>query len=319
MVTRLSAFLLRQLDPERAHKLALYGIKLRGMFFKNPVRVGEVTKGGIHFINPVGLAAGFDKNAEVVDGLFGLKFGFVEVGSVIMRPWRGNPGPRIFRIPENRAIVNRMGLPSHGVDVIKQRLMGRKFPGPVLVNVALTPDRVYSSIEGAKEYFQTAELVKDVADAVVLNLSCPNTTEGLSFSRPKYLKVLLEHFEKWDGPAVLLKFGPVSANNEFEEALQMVLDSKRITGLVLVNTLPVSDFEGHRGGLSGAPLFKEAVKTVDLARKVCGDDMLIIGCGGVMSKEDFNIMRSAGADVVELLTGFIYRGVDLVNEILYSL
>lgn len=269
---------------------------------------------GIRFQGRLGLAAGFDKNAEAVKGLARIGFGFIEVGSVTMRPWKGNPRPRIQRFESDQAIVNHMGLPSKGVDYVVFRLKNRRPGIPVLGNVAVTPDKTQAAEDAATEYRQTADQLAGVVDAIVLNLSCPNTSEGRSFSSIDGVKTLVRAFSDWSGPPLLVKFGPSESDQDVSNAVEILL-GQGFKGIVATNTMPVDDFKGFAGGLSGRPLFAQALARVKMLRQVCGDGPVIIGCGGVLSRTDFERMREAGADLVEILTGLILKGPALVREI----
>ncbi len=313
-MTDLFARLLLKFEPETAHAIALRGLGLYGRLPVPTPKTTTVILKGIAFPRRLGLAAGFDKNAQVVAGLANIGFGFIEVGSVTLRPWQGNPRPRIFRFESEAAIVNHMGLPSMGVDYVVGRLKGEHSTVPVLGNVAVTPDREVALEAAAAEYRETAERLGGVVDAVVLNLSCPNTRDGRSFSTVEGARLLARAFAGWSETPLLAKFGPAEPGDVVSEAVE-ILVSHGFDGIVATNTLPVDNFHGASGGLSGRPLFEHALSRVRMMRRVCGEDALIIGCGGVSGRDDFRRMREAGADLVEVLTAFIFKGAGLIRDI----
>jgi dihydroorotate dehydrogenase len=285
---------------------------------------------GLRFPSPVGLAAGFDKNGHLPTAMRDLGFGFVEVGSVTARPWPGNPRPRLFRLPEERALVNRMGLGNDGAGVITARLTrGRHAVGiPVLINVAKTPDPALEGEAGVQDYLSTILRVMGVADAVVLNVSCPNTEDGRTFEDPPLLDQLLlaarEALPPGGLPPLLVKLSGDLDPGRLREVLA-VTAGHRIDGLVAINTttdrslitrVPSGALDAiGRGGLSGAPLKALARRTVAAIRSEVGDDLPIIGVGGVENAEDARALRDAGATLVEAYTGFVYGGLHFARQV----
>jgi len=330
---RLVRTLLFRLDPETAHHVAIRLLQLG--FGLGPIRgrVGErqrptdpdlvVRTLGLRFPSPLGLAAGFDKNGHLPTLMRDLGFGFVEVGSVTARPWPGNPRPRLFRLPGERALINRMGLGNDGAGVITARLTrGRHAVGiPVLINVAKTPDPRIEGEAGVQDYVTTILRVMGVADAVVLNVSCPNTEDGRTFEDPALLDDLLtaarEALPVDTLPPLLVKLSGDLDPEQLREVLA-VTGAHRVDGLVAINTsvdrslvsgVPAAELDAiGRGGLSGAPLKARARATVAAIRKEVGDDLPLIGVGGVETADDARALREEGATLVEAYTGFVYDG-----------
>jgi dihydroorotate dehydrogenase len=275
---------------------------------------GGVDLLGMHFPSRLGMAAGFDKDARVLWALWGLGFGFVEVGSVTARPWAGNPRPRVHRLPLDRAIINRMGLPSTGVEAVLPRLATRP-PFPVLINVAKTGDPSIQGDRAVEDMRATVQAVRPGAGAVVLNLSCPNTEDGRTFEDPRALRDLLQACMATPGTApILVKVSPDLSPAGLEMLAQIALMAGA-AGFVATNTSKARDglktrFPGGfpAGGLSGAPLLQRSVDTVRRLRAQAGPGVALIGCGGVMSVGDAQAFLEAGADLVEAYTGFIYEG-----------
>ncbi len=271
---------------------------------------------GLAFDHPLGLAAGFDKDARGLWGLYALGFGFVEVGSVTARPWPGNQRPRVFRLPEERALINRMGLPSQGAEVVARRLRDRP-PFPVFVNIARTPDPALDAEAGIEDICQAVDALAPVADALVLNLSCPNTPDGRTFEDPEALGALLRSVRARCGHQqrpVLVKVSP-DLGPDHLEALATTALNAGARGFVATNTslqrdcLPPPPPGGWPGGgLSGPPIRGRALAVVRHLRKIAGPEAVIVGCGGVEGREDIERFREAGADLVEAYTGFIYAG-----------
>ncbi len=314
-----------RLDPEQAHRLVIRALRavgasrrfaaaLRARLLgpaREPVRVL-----GLAFDHGLGLAAGFDKDARALWGLYALGFGFVEVGSVSARPWPGNPRPRVFRVPGERALINRMGLPSEGAEAVARRLRDRP-PIPVFVNVTRTADPSLTFEAGIEDLCRAITVLAPVSDAVVLNLSCPNTPDGRTFQEPEALAALLRAVRARCGDGsrpVLVKVGPDLDPGSLQ-ALATTALRAGVRGFVATNTtlardgLPAPPAGGWpAGGLSGPPLRERALSAVRHLREVAGRDAVIVGCGGVESREDVERFREAGADLVEAYTGFIYGG-----------
>ncbi len=328
--------LLFRLDAERAHRWTLkllsaahqLGIlQLMLPHAGSGPGSGAVELMGLTFPNRVGLAAGYDKNAACVDALGMLGFGFIEVGTVTPRPQPGNARPRIFRIPEAQAVVNRMGFPNEGVAALCARLRLRRFRGVCGVNIgknAATP------LEQAQaDYAACLRAVYPYADYVAVNVSSPNTAGLRELQREGRLAPLLESLletrsqlaqEHGRHVPLLVKLSPDLSDEELA-ATAAVIGKLRVEGVIATNTTirrpSVPDRDGAReaGGLSGAPLLELAVAAVRKLRAELGAEVPIIGVGGIGSAPDALQMRAAGADLVQVYTGLVYRGPRLVREL----
>ncbi len=286
---------------------------------------------GLDFPNPIGLAAGLDKNADHVDALGALGFGFIEVGTVTPRPQNGNPRPRLFRLPRHRALINRMGFNNKGVDHAVARLRGRRFAGIVGVNVGKNRD---TPLERALEdYGYGLEQAYPVADYVTINLSSPNTPGLRTLQTGEAFDDLLSGLgERRDRLAdahgrrvpLLVKIAPDLENAELA-GIAAAVRRHGVDGVIATNTTADhSTVAGSRhgdeaGGLSGAPLTQRANGVLrTLATRLEGA-VPLIGCGGIMSDADAAERSAAGASLLQLYTGLIYRGPALVHEAVAAL
>ncbi|MEX0821991.1 MAG: quinone-dependent dihydroorotate dehydrogenase [Rhodothermales bacterium] len=332
------------IDAERAHRLATAAARaaqmtrvnrlLEGTFEFDDIRLDQ-SIWGIDFANPVGLAAGFDKNAALVPFWATLGFGYAEVGSVSAQPSRGNPRPRAFRLPTDEALINRMGLNNKGAHKISRRLRRLKDRRriPIGVNLAKTHDPGVMGDAAVEDFRASFELMAPHADYVALNISCPNTREGKTFEEPDALASLLDavmHQREDSAPEVpvLLKLSPplsdrIVFDSAVEAAVEIGLD-RGIEGFIASNT--ASDREGlsaddeyldaiGAGGLSGRPLEARSTHLVRYLYRLTGGAVPIIGVGGVFSAEDAYRKICAGASLVQVYTGLVYRGPGLVRDI----
>lgn len=313
-----------RLDPEQAHRLAIRALQALGASpgLAAAMRRKVIGPGGtpqrllgLAFDHRMGLAAGFDKDARALWGLYALGFGFIEVGSVSARPWPGNPRPRVFRLPEERALINRMGLPSEGAEAVARRLRHRP-PIPVFVNVTRTADPSLTLGAGIEDLCRAIAVLAPVSDAVVLNLSCPNTRDGRTFQDPEALGALLRTLRDRSEVSrpILVKIGP-DVSGESLDALAGTALRGGARGFVATNTtlsrdgLPAPPSgRWPEGGLSGPPLRDRALAAVRRLREFAGRDAVIVACGGVETREDMERFREVGADLVEAYTGFVYGG-----------
>lgn len=322
--------LLMRLDPERAHGVTLSLLRSAhqlGVLRSAETRRAPVRLLGLEFANRVGLAAGFDKNGLCIDALGQLGFGFIEVGTVTPQPQPGNPRPRVFRLPEARAVVNRMGFPNEGVAPLVARLRLRRYRGVCGVNIgknAATP-----LDEAGGDYATCLKAVYAYADYVTLNISSPNTAGLRELQRESRLAPLLESLlelrarlaaEHRRHVPLLVKLSPDLADEELA-ATASVIGALGIEGVIATNTTTtrpgVAGVEnaGEPGGLSGAPLFDLSVAVVRRLRAELGSRIAIIGVGGVGSRQAARAMLDAGADLVQLYTGLVYEGPGLIREL----
>jgi len=313
------------LDPETAHNAALGFSGLAGLFAATPPAC-PVRAMGLEFPNPVGLAAGLDKHAEHVDALAALGFGFLELGGVTPRPQPGNPRPRMFRIPQAKAIINRYGLNSVGVDAFVENLKKAKTKCVRGANIGKNKDT--PNEKAADDYSHCLEMLYPHVDYVTLNVSSPNTAGLRDLQESAALSGLLQAVHgKRDvlrdrhgrNVAIALKIAP----DLDDESLRAIADTarrERIDGIVATNTTTSREavqglpFAAEPGGLSGAPLRERSTTVIRKLAAILGKELPIIGVGGISSGADAVEKLDAGATLVQLYTGLIYRGPELVHE-----
>ncbi len=320
------------LPPEQAHALGMSALRLLGAVRSAPALPAggpdlSVTSAGLRFAHPVVLAAGFDKDAEAVAGFFGAGFAGVEVGTVTPLPQPGNPAPRLFRIPEARALINRMGFNNHGVDAMAGRLraLGRR-AGPVGVNLGKNKD---TPLERAvDDYVAGVERLGALADYVVVNASSPNTPGLRSLQQPEQLRALLTTVRVRlqavsHGKPLFLKIAPDLAPDEVDAIVDVAVEVG-IAGLICTNTtLARPGVEGpiaaEAGGLSGAPLAPLAMETLRRAAARGRGRLALWASGGVFTADDVLGRLAAGADLVQIYTAFVYEGPGYVPRLLTEL
>jgi len=280
---------------------------------------------GMRFPNRVGLAAGFDKNATAVDGLGRLGFGFIEVGTVTPRPQRGQGKPRLFRLPAAHALVNRLGFPNDGAGAVAARLRRRRYRGVVGINIGKNADTPLA--RAVDDYVSCLRTLRSVADYITINVSSPNTAGLRELQGGDYLRPLLTSLieERDRGAAtegrklpLLVKLSPDLSADELR-GITDLLKALPIDGVVATNTTVGRDgtrsvADGYTGGLSGQPLKSLALDVVTQLRAQLGRHFPIIGVGGIDSPEAALSMRHAGADLIQVYTGLIYRGPSLVTR-----
>ena len=335
----LARALLFRLDPERAHELTLESLaRSQGTplewAYRNRLVEDPVTLAGLRFPNRVGLAAGLDKNARCIDGLGAMGFGFVEVGTVTPRPQPGNPRPRLFRLPQANALINRLGFNNDGLDAFVANVRRSRFRerGRILgLNIgknAATP------IENAtSDYLACLDGVYPHADYVTINISSPNTSNLRSLQGDAALDGLLGAIAQRRSQLadqhgrrvpVFVKIAP-DLNAAQVGVIAATLQLHGMDGVIATNTTISRDaVQGlphaqETGGLSGAPVFEASNRVIAQLRAALGSAFPIIGVGGIMSAEDAVAKMRAGADVVQVYTGLIYRGPALVGEIARAL
>jgi len=317
--------LLFQLSPETAHRIVHSGLEL---FQRTPARSLvsrrytveddrlETTAFGQQFPNPVGVAAGFDKNAEVVPALGALGFGFVEIGGVTARPQAGNARPRMFRLPEDEALINRMGLNNHGAEAVGRRLAKIDVPFPVGVNIAKS--ETVDPSEAPADYRETYQHVAEGGDFFVVNVSCPNSQGFEELQNRDSMAAIIGELRDGGASPLLIKLSPDLPEPAIDDALSIV-DEFDLEGVVATNTTtsrPASLRSPDRvegGGLSGAPIRSTATEMVGYVAE--RTDVPVVGVGGVASAEDAYEKIRAGASVVQLYTGLVYRGPSIARDI----
>jgi len=306
---------------------------LREMFVISDRRL-EKTVFGLIFPNPVGLAAGFDKDARFFDELSCLGFGFVEIGTVTPLPQSGNPRPRLFRLKEDHALINRMGFNNEGVDKAVERLRNRK--SNIIIGGNIGKNKVTPNEDAVNDYLLCFEKLYDHVDYFVVNVSSPNTPDLRELQDKKPLQALLGKLMSVRSVYVaagrkkrplLLKIAPDLNNSQLDDIVAIVKDTG-IDGVVATNTTIARDgLETERadleligaGGLSGKPLEKRSTEVIRYLSEKSGGSFPIIGVGGIHSAEDAMAKIKAGASLVQLYTGFIYEGPSLVSRINKSL
>lgn len=319
----LSKPLLFKMDSEKAHALTIKLMK-SGLSPCPPHQnypMLETTLWGHKFPNPVGLAAGFDKNAEVIDAAFKLGFGFVEVGTVTPKPQHGNPKPRIFRDPKNEAVINRMGFPNLGMNAFKANLekfldKGTRPAGVVGINIGMNK----SQTEPAKDYGVLIKMLAPMADYLTVNISSPNTPGLRDLQKREPLLDLLgtikEERQKACGdypPPILVKLAP-DLDEAQQGELAGALKQAGVDGIILTNTtldrsafLP-DNFRNQQGGLSGVPLREKSTEIIRNFYKLTQGEIPIIGVGGISSGDDAYAKIKAGASLVQLYSSLVFQG-----------
>ncbi|WP_454598106.1 quinone-dependent dihydroorotate dehydrogenase [Qipengyuania sp. SM2507] len=315
------------LEPERAHRLTVAALKV--MPGRAPAPTGPLATNvaGLHFPNPVGLAAGFDKNGEVPDALLALGFGFAEVGSVTPLPQAGNPTPRLFRLVEDRAVINRMGFNNEGGEVVARRLKARRDrPGVVGVNIGANKD----STDRIADYAQLTRLMAPLASYLAVNISSPNTPGLRALQDEGALTGLLDAVLEARaevcgeaGPPIFLKVAPDLEPADIDAIARIALD-RGLAALIVSNTTIArpalhSRHGNEAGGLSGAPLRDLALQRLRDFRSATGGAIPLVGVGGIASAEDAWTRIRAGANLVQLYSALVYHGPGLARKIVHDL
>lgn len=305
--------LLFLLDAEDAHELTVAQIVrlqqiplILRVIAARPAKSG-LRLWGIDFPNRIGIAAGFDKNALMMPFLAALGFGFIEVGTVTLRPQAGNPRPRLFRAPEQRALINRMGFNNDGADAIAARLRNWNRTVPLFVNIGKNRDVPLEAAPDA--YAECHRRLAPYADVCVLNLSSPNTPSLRELQRPEHLEAILAFVDR--AKPLLLKIAPDLDDVLLGEICDVAVE--KVDGLICTNTTATPD-----GGLSGQPLLAKSTDVLRRVRERVGGDYPLVGVGGVFTSDDVNAKVAAGANLVQIYTSFIYEGPSLARRLANS-
>ncbi|HQV24565.1 MAG TPA: quinone-dependent dihydroorotate dehydrogenase [Acinetobacter sp.] len=328
MLYSLARPLLFAFAPERAHELTLSMLDTAHKFglMRQKVASKPVTCMGIQFPNPVGLAAGLDKNGAHIDALAALGFGFIEIGTITPRPQAGNPQPRLFRIPEAQAIINRMGFNNDGVDQLIENVKASKFKGILGINIGKNAD---TPVEDAvSDYLICLEKVYHYASYITVNISSPNTKNLRSLQSGDALTELLQTLKNRQLELaqqyqhyvpLVLKVAPDLTAEDIEFIAAQLLQFK-IDGLIVTNTTLGRDGVENlpngqeAGGLSGAPVFVKSTECLRQFAKVLNGKIPLIGVGGILSGEQAVAKQQAGANLVQVYSGLIYTGPSLIKD-----
>lgn len=327
--------LLFKMDAETAHHFTIQQMQLAGrfpfllqLFAARNANDPKLEKKlmGITFRNPVGLAAGLDKNGEVIDEMGRLGFGFVEIGTITPRPQPGNDKPRLFRLPKNEALINRMGFNNVGAEVAAQKLKRRKTN--IVVGANIGKNKTTANEDAVRDYEYCFKTLFDFADYFVVNVSSPNTPGLRALQDKESLTQILSalqdiNHQKTVTKPILLKIAPDLTPEQISEVVQVVRQTG-INGIVATNTtigregLSYSPQEIENfgaGGLSGKPITQKSTAVIAQVKNEANADCTIVGVGGIMNATDAAEKFNAGAHLIQLYTGFIYRGPQLIEEI----
>jgi dihydroorotate dehydrogenase len=336
-------FLFR-LDPETAHQLTLQTLRLAGnfplsrWFLKQVYKVPSkpVQAFGLTFKNPVGLAAGYDKDGLAIRGLAALGLGHVEIGTVTPKPQPGNPRPRVFRLVEDEGVINRMGFPGRGADFVVEKLKRSNVqtfrPANIVLGLNLGKNKDTPLEEAAQDYVELMRRFIFLADYLTINISSPNTVGLRRLQGREMLEQLLGsiHREREEialgrggNAPILVKISPDMSEEELEDAVGVILE-RGMDGIIATNTSLAreglkSEYRGEAGGLSGSPLAAGSEAVLRQVVKQVNGKVPIISVGGIMTPEDARKRLALGASLVQLYTGLVYRGPKLVQEIVKAL
>ncbi len=320
-----------KMDPEKAHELTIKALKT-GLAFdrcKHQDKRLEQNLWGLNITNPLGMAPGFDKNAEVANELIDLGFGFVEVGTLTPKPQEGNPKPRIFRLVKDQAVINRLGFNNEGQDAALLRLQARKMNGVIGVNIGANKE----SNNRIEDYLKGFHTFQGVADYFTINISSPNTPGLRDLQSPQALDELLgglmqartniiDHGGKIR--PIFVKIAPDIKDNDLEPIIYKLLDHK-IDAVIISNTtlsrtgLREQNLKNEAGGLSGRPLFRKSTRMLARAHLISEGALPIIGVGGIENAETAWQKLEAGANLIQLYSGMIYQGPAIIGNILKGL
>ncbi len=328
--------LLFLLKPEQAHKVTVSLLRLAmaippvKYLFRKSLEVNhpDLTRNlfGLDFKNPVGLAAGFDKDAKLIDEMAALGFGFVEIGTLTPRPQAGNPQPRLFRLPEDRGLINRMGFNNAGIHEAAERLAQRK--SNIIVGGNIGKNKITPNERATEDYEQCFELLFPLVDYFTVNVSSPNTPDLRQLQEKKPLFNLLSHLkelnqQKANPKPILLKIAPDLNDTQLDDIIEICL-TVPVDGIIATNTtISRESLQTHdatlkkigAGGLSGQAVRQRSTEVIRYIHQKSGGHLPVIGVGGINSPKDALEKLEAGASLVQLYTGYIYEGPALVRDI----
>lgn len=331
--------LLFQFDPENIHHFVTAGLRTANRIWgvkailKNTYQFEdkrlEREVFGLKFKNPLGLAAGFDKNAGMVEELAEFGFGFIEIGTVTPLPQPGNEKPRMFRLPADEALINRMGFNNQGVDVVADRLSRINRNG-LIIGGNIGKNKNTQNEDAVSDYIKCFDRLFDVVDYFVVNVSSPNTPGLRELQEKEPLKNILNTLQQRNrkndiSRPILLKIAPDLSNSQLDDIIEIVTETK-IAGVIATNTTisreglsSPDDLSKESGGLSGKPLARRSTEVIRYLNEHSNRSFVIIGVGGIHSPEDAVEKIQAGATLLQIYTGFIYEGPGLIKRILKGL
>ncbi len=331
--------LLFQFDPETIHYVVtgalqranrIWGVKslLKNLYQLEDKRLAREVL-GLKFKNPLGLAAGFDKNASMIEELAEFGFGFIEIGTVTPLPQPGNEKPRMFRLPQDDALINRLGFNNQGVDVVAARLKQVQRKG-LIIGGNIGKNKLTSNEDAVNDYIKCFDRLFDVVDYFVVNVSSPNTPGLRELQEKEPLKHILNTLQQRNNKnqitrPILLKIAPDLTNSQLDDIIEIVMETK-IAGVIATNTtisrddlLSSENLKKESGGLSGKPLTMRSTEVIRYLSKHSNKSFVIVGVGGIHSPEDALEKIQAGASLIQIYTGFIYEGPGLIKRILKGL
>ena len=325
---RLVLKIIKIFPPEASHIIALnclnilYKLRVLNLFFPK-FKEDNFEFVGLNFTNKLGTAAGLDKNGDFIDCLGALGFGFIEVGTITPLPQSGNPKPRVFRLSKDSAVINRLGFNNKGVEHLVKNLKEKKYNGVVGVNIGANKNS--KDQKRIDDYLICFDRVAEYADYITINISSPNTPELRNLHNEENIRLLIKSVEEksrflnYSGP-IFLKVSPDEPANLIKDIAGLIEESQ-LTGLIISNTTIKKDnlkedkYKNHEGGLSGKPLMEQSTKSLKIINEAF-PQLPIIGVGGVMSKNDFDTKILSGASLVQIYTGFIIHGPQILKQIL---
>jgi dihydroorotate dehydrogenase len=324
--------ILFRLDAERAHELGLKALELGlvGLTAKpepDTDGVSTIKRFGLSFKNPLGIAAGFDKNGKVVNQLARLGFGFVEVGTVTLKPQPGNPGPRLFRLPEDKALINRLGFNNEGAEAVAKRL--KTIRRECVVGVNIGRNKNIENENAFENYLQTFQVIYPVADYISVNVSSPNTPNLRDLQAAEklgyLLRVLQEKNREMGYKPLLVKVAPDLSDADIRSIVETCMQAE-IDGIIATNTTIERDRLTSKfaktagpGGLSGRPLYARSNQVISTIYKTSNGRLPIIGVGGIFTAQDAFEKIAAGASLLQAYTGFVFSGPSFARDVVSGL
>ena len=315
---------LRFAPSEVSHKLALFGLKVTytlGLLTDLKIKKQEVKIANLTFPNKVGLAAGMDKNGDYIDPLAALGFGFLEIGTVTPKPQIGNKKPRLFRLKDEKSLINRMGFNNKGVDYVVSKIKNRKSKS-IIIGISIGKNMDTPIEDAVKDYLECLKKAYQFSDYIALNISSPNTSNLRDLEAPELFVEMINQIKrarktlekKYGYKPIFIKLSPDTGRKNRREHSRAILDLE-IDGVICSNT-SIKHSLDRKGGLSGKLLFAKATESLVDYREFLGDSFPIMASGGVMDVDTYNKKIEAGANLVQVYTGMIYQGPSLISKLL---